>query len=431
MFLRRERPGDMKLYKLLIALLIMIANVYADNWPGFRNDIHRSGVSKETGLLKQWPAEGPKLLWSIEGKFGLGWSGCSIVDGIVYTAGMDEKSRNGVLYAIGSDGNIIWQTDYGVEWFKSFKGARCTPVVVNGKVCIETGNGLLSCLSSKDGKILWQKDLWKDYDAKAPRFGGSETPLVVDGKVFCAPGGTKASLVALDADTGNEIWVTESTGQDLSYCSPAYYEHNGKKYITIMLSDLVIGVDMLSGKKLWQLKYEDYEQKGPGYGGDVKANSPQYVDGKLFMSSGYDKGSIIAQLSEDGNAVSITKYIPDFDNHHHGIVYIDGYFYASVWDSNENGKWLCVELSSGDVKYSYDWDGGKGVIIAAGRYLYCINEKTGKVALVKAEPADFNIISEFQIPGGSGEYWSHPSISEGRLYIRHGDSLFVYDIAAK
>ncbi len=409
----------------LFSILLTCTSLKAVDTSGFRGNIERSGVYTESGLLNSWPQGGPELAFEVSG-LGIGWSSLAIIDNIIYTTGMDEKSRMGTLFAINPDGTIKWQTQYGQEWFKSFKGARSTPSIYEGKAYILSGNGLLCCFDCTDGTILWQVNTAQKYKAKSPTFGLSESVLVVDGKVITAPGGELASVAAFDCQSGQELWTAKSYGNNASYCSPGYIIHNGKALVAVNLSDIALAVDPSSGEILWEMKY-DYEQKGIGYGGDVRANTPQYYMGKIILSSGYDKGMAILTLSDDARTVELARYIPEFDVQHHGMVIIDGMVYGSSWDSNEKGKWLCVDLASGEIKYTHNWDEGKGQIIAADGMLFCYNEKNGKLALVKADPAGFNISGEVEIKG-TGEHWSHPAISNGKLYVRHGDKLFVYKI---
>ncbi|MBN2841741.1 MAG: PQQ-like beta-propeller repeat protein, partial [Sedimentisphaerales bacterium] len=381
----------------LAAFAIACISLNASDSPEFRGNVERSGLYTESGLLTSWPQGGPELAFEVSG-LGLGWPSLAVVDNITYTTGMDEKSRMGTLFAINPDGTIKWQTQYGQEWFKSFKGARSTPSIYKGKAYIQSGNGLLCCFDCTDGKILWQVDTAQKYKAKNPSFGLSESVLVVDDKVITAPGGELASMAAFDCLTGQELWAAKSYGNNASYCSPGYFVHNGKAMVAVNLSDIALGVDPSSGEILWEIKY-DYEQKGIGFGGDVRANTPQYYKGKVIFSSGYDKGTAILTLSDDARKVELTRYIPEFDVQHHGLVIIDGMVYGSSWDSNEKGKWLCMDLASGEIKYTHNWDEGKGQIIAAEGMLYCYNERNGKLALVKADPAGFNIAGEVEIKG--------------------------------
>ena len=418
------------LTKVLMCGLFVANFALAADWPTFRGDILRSGKSTETGLLKQWPEGGPKLLWSVEGKLGSGWSSCAVVDGTSYTVGMDEKTQIGTIYAIADGGKVLWEKDYGKEWQKAFRGARTTPTVAGDKVYIISGQLVVFCFDKNNGDIIWQQDIQKNYNIKAPFFGYSESPLVYDGKVICSAGGDTASLVALDAATGKEVWKTKSLDSQCAYTSPALIEHNGIKMIVTMFSKLAFAVNPENGELLWTVHYEGYESnEGVDRNGkSIKANSPVYYDGKLFWTGGYNCGGVIVKLSDDCRKVNVEKYLQEFDNHHHGVVLHNGYVYGSNWDGNDKGRWLCLDLNTQKINYEVDWDLQKSAVAFADGLLYCYQEKSGKVCLVKPDPEKLQVISEFTVTQGKGQHWAHPSISDGKLYIRHGDSLMVYKI---
>ena len=412
----------------MLLCVIFLANIsIAADWPTFRADNLRSGKSTETGLLQKWPEGGPELLWSVEGKLGSGWSGCAVVDDVVYTVGMDEGTQMGTIYAMADGGNILWQKEYGKEWQRAFRGSRTTPTVVDDKVYIISGQLVVFCFDKKTGDIVWQTDVKNNYQVRDPRFGFSESPLVYDGKVFCSAGGSAASVVALDAATGKEAWKSEAFKTGCAYVSPVYFDHNGTKTVSTLLGDIAVGLDIATGKTLWSFKYSDYETAG-GRGGDIRANSPLYIDGTLFFTSGYGSGALIAKLSQDGKSIKVEKYIPEFDNHHHGVVYHDGYIYGTNWDGNDKGRWICVDLAAQTIKYEADWDLEKSAVVFADNLIYGYQEKSGKVCLIKPDPEKLEVVSEFKVTQGKGQHWAHPAISNGKLYIRHGDSLMVYKI---
>ena len=413
---------------LILCVLLVGSIVQAADWPSFRGDDQQSGKSVEAGLLKQWPEGGPELLWSVEKEFGAGWASCAIVDDIVYTVGMNDKTQNGAIYAIADGGSILWKNEYGKEWQKAFKGARTTPAVVGDKVYIISGQQVAFCFDKQTGNTIWQVDVKNNYKVKDPMFGFSESPLVVDGKVICSAGGELASVVALDAATGKEVWKSEALDTDCAYAAASYIDHNGLKMVIVMLGKMAAGLELKTGKILWTLAYKDYETEGDDRGRDIRANTPIYVDGTLFFTSGYNCGALIAKLGQDGKSIKFEKYIPEFDNHHHGVIYCDGYIYGTNWDGNNKGRWMCYDLKRQEIKYETDWDLEKSAIIFADGYCYCYQEKSGKVCLVKLNPEKLDVVSEFKVNQGGGQHWAHPSISNGKLYIRHGDSLMVYKI---
>jgi len=187
-----------------------------------------------------------------------------------------------------------------------------------------------------------------------------------------------------------------------------------------MLEKSLVGIDAETGKILWS----DICGKK-----NINPVSPLYYDGCIYYTSGYDDESVMYELSEDGTQIT-RKWVDDvLDNHHGGVVLVDGYIYGSNWKSNSRGNWVCLEWETGKVMYETEWI-GKGSITFADGILYCYEEKQGTVALVEPSPESFNIVSSFKVTKGDKQHWAHPVVYDGRLYIRHGNTLMVYNIKA-
>lgn len=385
---------------------------------------NRDGVSPETGLLKQWPETGPEMLWSFE-DLGAGYASAVICSGTVYVPGTHDAV--GYMYAFDEHtGKLKWKKPYGAEWTKSFPGSRSTPAVKDGKLYVITGLGEVVCLDASTGDKLWSRDMVSDFDAKHKAWGFATCPLVYDDKIIFAPGGPKTTILALNKDSGQIIWQTESTGEVNAYCSPMLVERGGKKILIHMLSDSVWFLNADDGSVIQRELYSSYLENPK----DISPNTPLYHDGWVFTTTGYDAGGAMFEISADGSAVT-RKWTGDtLDVHHGGVVRVGGYIYGSNWKGNPAGDWVCLDWQTGKVLYETAWF-GKGSIIAAEGMLYCYEEKQGHVALVKASPAAFEIVSSFKVPLGEKEHWSHPTICNKKLYVRHGSALMVYDIAAK
>jgi outer membrane protein assembly factor BamB len=396
---------------------------FADDWPQFRGP-NRDGKSAETGLLRKWPAGGPQLLWSVDG-LGKGFTSVAVAEGIIYTTGM--FGRDGFLFAYDLDGRPKWKVPYGPEFTRSYPGTRATPTVNEGRVYIFSGTGVMHCLDAKTGKKLWGLDIIEKFEGSNINWGITGSPLIVGEKLICTPGGKKGTMVALDKTSGRTIWATESIGERSAYCSPILIERGGRKLIINMVQESVICVDAEDGGLVWRYPY-----KTPYDTGTV---TPVYHDGRIFVTSvvqrDYTPGGLMLEMSEDGTKVTRKWSNKILDCHHGHVILLDGYLYGACWNSNTTGDWLCLDWETGTVMYEHRWNGNKGSLIYADGMFYCYDENTGDVALVKPSPDRFDIAGSFRVTRGSGKHWAHPAISDGRLYIRHGNALMAYDIKSK
>lgn len=399
-----------------------IMNALAFDWPQWRGP-ERNGFSKETGLLKEWPEGGPKLLWSAT-VIGSGFSSPSIANGVLYITGMVDNIE--ILSAFDLKGNLKWKKKYGKAYSQSNPEARTTPTVCKDSIYVISGTGEVVCFDAKSSDIKWSVTAFDKFGGKYGSWGVAESPLVVDNKVIYTPCGEMTTVVALDARTGETVWATESIHDQSAYVSPILVERGGKKLIVGVTGDYIIGVDAGSGEMEWKFHYKEISEKAR----EINAVTPIYHDGYIYVTSGYDHGGAMLKLSEDGTDVSLAWVDTTLDTHHGGVVLLDGYIYGSNWINNREGNWVGLEWSSGKVMYEKKWH-NKGSIIFADGMLYCYEEKTGTLGLVKASPKDLTVVSSFQIAQGKGPHWAHPVISDGRLYVRHGDALMVYDIQSR
>ncbi|TFH38897.1 MAG: alcohol dehydrogenase [Bacteroidia bacterium] len=395
-------------------LPVSIAQLY--EWRG----PDRSGIYNENDLLKEWPENGPEILWELDG-LGDGYSSVTVTDNTIYITG--RKGETDVLTALTPDGKVKWETVYGSAWINNHTGTRCTPTYVNGNLFLVSGGGDIVCVDS-DGKIKWSKNHYSLYESSPLMFGISESPLVVDNMVIASPGGNKASLVAFDTETGNVVWEAEPLNEGPQYVNPKLIEIGGRKLIATLTSKYIIGVDAADGKLLWKV---DYDKLSGGGTRKNHATTPVYRDGYLLIANGYDYTGVMLKLSADGNSASVAWLNRDLDPHHGGIVLLGDQIYSTSYISNSMGDWVCVDWKTGKTLWTQRWI-NKGSIISADGMLYIMEEKSGNVALVRPGTEKLDIVSKFMVTQGSGPYWAHPVISNGRLYIRHGGNLMVYSI---
>jgi outer membrane protein assembly factor BamB len=408
---------------VFITVMLAVSIIASAQQAGWRGP-GRTGVYAETGLLKSWPAEGPKLLWQVSG-FGMGHSSATVTDDAVYITG--NHGDKDVLTAYTQDGKKKWEVEYGIMGKSTFPESRSTPTYSNGKLFVIGGQGELACIS-KDGKLLWTVNHYQKYGASVPRFGISESPLVVDNKVISTPGGNKAAMVAFNVDNGNVIWETAPLNEGTQYVNPLLVEEKGMKIIITHTSTYIIGVNAADGKMLWKFNFGAVNADGKG--GKNYINTPLYRDGYLFAANGYGQTAAKIKIKFDGTDPELVWKNPDINPHVGGMVLLGNYIYSSTHDNNSFGRWICVDWTTGKTMWTTEWK-NKGAVISADGMLYIFEEKNGNVALVNPSPEKLDIVSSFKLPGGEGPAWAHPVINKGRLFVRRGDFMAVYSIKVK
>jgi len=366
--------------------------------------------------MKQWPAKGPAELWSCTG-LGEGFSSVAVVNGVVYTCGMIRDQ--GYLFAIDSQGTLKYKVNYGSEWNKSgnHPGTRTTPTIDGDRLYIMSGLGRVACYNAATGRRIWYVDTLDEFGGQNIRWGIAESVLIDGEKVICTPGGKDATMVALNKMTGETLWTSKGLSQLSAYCSPMLVERGGNRLILTLVEKALAGIDPNTGKVYWTIPHR------VSY--DIQAVSPLHKDGTVFVSNAYRHGSVGFALSADGASVEKKWSEKSLDIHHGGAVLVDG----KVYGASTKGEWICLDLATGKAAFSGELV-GKGSVIYVDGMLYGYGE-SGKVGLIRIKPDGYELVSSFQIRKGGGEHWAHPAISDGRLYIRHGDALICYDIKAK
>jgi outer membrane protein assembly factor BamB len=377
---------------------------------------NRDGKFPATNLLKNWPVDGPGLIWSFEG-LGEGHGNVGIGNNRLYSCGMIDST--GHLFSFDLDGNLLWDKSYGLEWHKDYTGVRSTPTVIGDLVYFESGYGVVFCYDGKSGTLIWSVDLLKKFNAENIQWGMAESLLVDGDKIICTPGGREHNVVALNRLTGETIWTSKGNGQPAAYCSPILVEHQDTRLIVTTTAESIIGIDAETGAYYWSIEHRQTNF--------IHANTPLYHDGKIMCSSAENKsgldGTVLVQLSDDGKNASVVWRNTNMTNLMGGFILKNGYVYGSKYRSSE---WYCLNWNTGEVQY-ISKPFRNGVIIYADDLYYCYSEG-GDMALVSADQNNFEVISQFKITLGTNQHWAHPVIDEGKLYVRHGNALMAYDI---
>ena len=417
--------------KLFTALLVTISTgAFAQVTPyGWRGPEH-NGYYPDKGLLKQWPEEGPKLFFETTDA-GKGYSSPVVVGDKIFLTSLNEDQTQEVLNCYDIKGKKLYTVAYGNPWKQSYPDARTTPAVMDGKVYVISGMGEIVCLNATDGKIVWKVDAGTKYERKTGNWGTSECPLVYDNKVIYTPCGDQTTMVALNRNTGEEIWKTRAIGEKSGYVSPIMIEYKGKRQIVGSTCQTAFGVNPETGEIQWT-----FDNWGPRFTGkqgrwdNIAPNSALYKDGKIFFCHGYDINGFQLKLSDDLKSVTLTWRTETLDTHHGGYVLVGGKIYGSNWINNNDGAWCCIDWETGETNYEEKWTGGagKGSIIAADNKLFIYDERRGFVGLVNPNPQKFDVVSKFRVEQGSGPYWAHMHIDKGILYLRHGEYFAAYKI---
>lgn len=393
------------------------ANAEGCFWPRFHGP-NQDNISPATGLLSEWPADGPPMAWQVEG-IGEGFASVAIADGRIYTAG--NIGEDLIITALDLSGNIVWQKPAGPAWTEDYPGSRGTPVIDGNHIYYEGATGVVSCLEAETGDTIWQVDILERFGAPNIKWALAESVLIDGDHVICTPGGPNTCVVALDKMTGETVWQSESAdGDATAYATPILVEYGGLRIVLTMTAKALVGVNADTGALLFRHPHEtEY---------DVNAAMPIFHDGEVFVSTGYKSGAEKVKLTVDGGQVTAEQVWAnaELDNHHGGVILYEGNLYGS----DSRGKWICLDWETGQRHYA-ERGVGKGSLTLAEGLLYVFSENRA-LGIVEATPEAHEVISEFHIPsGGKGKSWAHPVVCGKRLYIRHGDYLYVYDIAAR
>ena len=382
--------------------------IHADDWPQWRGP-NRDGISKELGWRADWPAEGPKQLWN--SNVGVGWSSMAVAGGRVYTMGNVEETDS-VICLDAESGKELWKHSYPCSSKdpNGYPGPRCTPTVDGDRVFTVSRQGHFFCLDAKTGKVLWSKDFQKDFAGKVPTWGFSGSPLVEGNLVFFEAGGSGASAVACDKTTGKIVWKQGDDGA--GYASPIAFNRGGERVIAFFSATGLVGRKMKDGAEVFRFPWKT------SY--DVNSATPIIVGNKIFISSGYNTGGALVDVSGEPKEVWRNK---EMRNHMNACVYKDGTLYG--FDEN-NLK--AVDFETGR-KFWETRAYGKGSLIMAGDKLIVFGD-SGRLALVEANPNAYKETAGAQVIGGKST-WAPPALANGRIYVRANDKLAAFDVAGK
>lgn len=397
------------------------------DWPQWRGP-NRDAVCAETGLLQEWPVEGPPLLWKHTG-LGGGYSTPAFVGGKI--VGMSYRGNEEVIWCLDeATQKELWSRKIAGKGRVGYnEGSRCTPTIDGNRLYAVGVSGDVVCLNIADGSVVWNKNFSKDFGGEMMSgWGFSESPLIDGDKCVVTPGADEAAVVALNKNDGSTIWkssVPNAGGAGYASVMPA--EVGGVRMYITLLGKMLVGVAAQDGRLLWQYKKV----------ANSTANIPTAVvkGDTVFCSTAYRTGSAVLKLvkSADGVQVREVKFLGHnvLQNHHGGMVLVGDHIYCG--HGHNAGAPVCVEFSTGNIAWRENRGAGGGsaaVLSADGHLIYRWDD--GTVGLVEANPQAYKLKGKFRQPDRSRyPAWAHPVIVNGKMYLRDQDVLLCYDVKKK
>ena len=420
--------------RILAAILLTSAGVaHAADWPQWLGP-DRDGKSPETGLLDAIPKDGPELTWRLESvdKVGTGYGSPAVVGKRLYIVGGASAKADAqeFVHCLNADtGTPVWTAKIPTAKGKFSDGwgggPRSTPTVDGDKLYVLGATGDLVCLTAADGKVVWTKNIVKDFGGGIPNWGYSESPLVDGNKVVVTPGG-KQTVVALDKLTGEKVWASSGINDGAGYCSLVPTEVGGVRQYVTQTSKHGIGVRASDGKVLWTTD-------AIGRATAVIPSPVVTTDNVVFFTSGYNAGCAAFRLVPDGDGTKAEKLYGKsrvISNHHGGVIALDGKVYG-----HSDREWVCYDLVKGGDEPIWSSNKlGKGSITYADGHFYCYAEKDGTLAQIKATDKGWDETGRWRIPElsklrpGQGKVWAHPVIADGHIYLRDYENLYCYKL---
>jgi outer membrane protein assembly factor BamB len=393
----------------------------AADWPQFQGP-DRNGISPETGLLHAFPEGGPKVLWTV--KLGEGYGGPAIRDGKVYVLDRQENQRELLRCWDLATGKEEWSAPYDAPGTVDHNGSRSIPAVDEKYVFTVGVFGDFTCFSRADHKIVWQKNILKDFEGKKPGWAVAQSPVLYKDWVIVAPQSPTVGVAAFEKATGKVAWQSKTMGK-MDYSSPLITQVAGQDQVVMENGPRVVGIDPANGEILWT--YEGLPVKVA----QVPCPTP-IGDGRFFVSGGYDAGCAMFKVEKKDGKFAATELFKNMNcnAHIHNMILYKGFLYASCNTNSKKDGLVCLDLD-GNVK----WKTGnspnldKGNFIFADGVMYIMDGAGGQLRIVDPTPDGYKQLAEAKILEGK-QIWAPMALSDGKLVCRDQGQMKCVDLKA-
>lgn len=419
-------------YRTWILALLAVAAISAlgADWPQFRGP-DRNNISAETGLLRSWPDQGPKVLWKTS--VCEGYAGAAIRDGRLYLNDYDIQKKEHLVRCISlANGKDLWRWSYPVEVRSNHGITRTVPAIGQKNIFSLDPKCRFHVLDAKTGKLVWQKNLVQDYKATIPGWYAGQNPLIDGDRVLLATGGD-ALCVAFDQATGKEIWRTPNPGKELMSHSSLMPATIGgvKQYLYVTMKN-VMGIAASDGQLLWS---------APFIGRIVAVPSAVSIgDGRIFVTSGYEAGSAMYQVEKGVSGFSARKLFSltstQFSSEAQTPILFQNHLFAV--SSKTKGRFTCLGLDgkvvwqspvvSGDRQATRTF--GLGAFLLADGMFFALDGDSGMLRLIDANTKAYKELASAQILSGE-DVWGPMALSDGKLVIRDMSQMVCLQVGGK
>ncbi|MCX6345132.1 MAG: PQQ-binding-like beta-propeller repeat protein [Armatimonadetes bacterium] len=381
----------------VFAAMCVSGTLTAADWPQFKGP-SANGFAPDTGINKNWTKTPPKVLWTTPMNDD-GYAGVSVGGGKVFV--INHEGSKDILRAIDiATGKDAWTYTYE-DTDKANRGfARSTPIFDLGNVYSLSRLGILNCLKVKTGKLIWSRDICKDFNGKRPGWDYAYSPLIDKNKLIVMPGGPDAGVVALDKKTGKTV-IWQGGSNVSSYATPVLATIQGKQqYVTFDAVGLA-GVDVASGKQLWSFPWKT--------DCDCNAATPIVMGDSVYITSGYGHGCAMVDITAEGAKGR-------WENKQMQAQFASPIFYKGyIYGAGDPNFLMCMDPKDGSIKWKQEGF-GKGSIVGVDGTIIAMTGNTGEVVMVNLAPDAYKELG--RIKPLEGDCWTAPIISNGKLIVR-------------